>query len=32
MDKTRMGWDVGRTENYCIFEILNMNNFRGSDR
>ena len=32
MDKTRIGRDVGKMENYCIFETQNMNNFRGSDR
>ena len=32
MDKTRIGSDVGKMENYCIFETLNMNQFRGPDR
>ena len=32
MDKTRMGRDVGKMDNYCIFETLNMNHFDGSDR
>ena len=32
MDKIRMGRDVGKMDNYCIFETLNTNHFRGSDR